>query len=375
VSVFIPEIGFRSSDGLMLARPVTVTKDDNRGLRVMRLAATDAGTELAFQVRHPQLEAACATGRVDYRARLGEFRLRDGTGAQVPQVPGPGNGSSFGSNGFGAFGRKVVFAPIATEVVTLEVRGELGDWDVPLELVPIADGPVVPATPIAAADARNGVTVRVAAMAETEDRMVLDVRAEAGIPVKAIEIGGWVLDGGHDGFALIDEGGGRIQELSMRERMEMRRLSGSTVVAFPRIKSRSLTLVVPAIVVQEAEGTLELDLPIYAPTDLIFGRHPVRIRYAGAVDALATVPGEAARPGLEIQFAIATWRDDRRVMLPGPVFVDGSHVEWSVTGRAEAGAMSLNIPMAHAASARKVTMHEPVIAVRGPWQIPFQRPR
>jgi hypothetical protein len=130
---------------------------------------------------------------------------------------------------------------------------------------------------------------------------------------------------------------------------------------------------VPAIVVQESEGTLELDLPIYAPADLMFGRHPVRIRYASAVDALATAPGEAARPGIEIQFG-AVWHDDRRVMLPGPVFVDGSHVAWSVTGRAEAGSMSLNIPMADAASARNVTMHEPVIAVRGPWEITFQRP-
>jgi hypothetical protein len=258
--------------------------------------------------------------------------------------------------------------------VILEVRGELGDWDVPLELVPIANGAAMPAVSIDAADRRNGVTVRVAAIAETEDRIVLDVRADAGPTAKAIEIGRWLLNGGRDAFALIVEGGDRIQELSMRERMEMRRMSGSTVIAFPRTESRSLTLVVPAIVVQESEGTLELDLPIYAPTDLMFGRLPVRIRYAGAVDALATAPGEAARPGVEIQFGNGTWHDDRRVLHPGPVFVDGSHVDWSVTDRVEPGVTSLNIPMADGASARKVTMREPVIAVRGPWEIAFRRP-
>jgi hypothetical protein len=376
MSVFIPGIGFRASDGLILAEPVTVMKDDERGLRVMRLAATNAGTELAFEVRDSRLEEACATGRADYRLPFGEIRLRDAAGALVPPAAGPGNGSSFGSLEFGAFGRKAVFAPIpaGTRGVTLEVRGDLGEWDVPLELVPLTRAGLTPATSIDAADRRNGVTVRVAAIAETEDRILLDVRAEAGPTAKAIEIGEWLLNGGRDGLALIVESGDRIQELSMRERMGMRRISGSTVVAFPRTESQSLTLVVPAIVVQESEGTLELDLPIYAPTELMFGRHPVRIRYARAVDALATAPGEVARPGVEIQFGSPTWHDDRRVLHPGPVFVDGSHVDWSVTGRVEPGVMSLNIPMADGASARKVTMQQPVIAVRGPWEIAFRRP-
>jgi hypothetical protein len=375
MTVFIPKVGFRGSDGLILAEPVTVVKDQGRGLRVTRLAATDAGTELAFEVRDPQLEEACASGRADYRFSFGEIRVRDAAGALVPPIAGPGNGSSFGSHDFGVFGRKAVFAPLraGTHAVTLEVRGELGEWDVPLELLPLAEAGLTRATSIDAADTRSGVTMRVAAIAETEDALVLEVRADAGPSAKAIEIGGWFLSG-PDGFALIVDGGDRLHELSMRERMGMRRMSGSTVVSFPRTDSRSLTLVVPAIVVQESEGTLELDLPIYAPTDLMFGPHPVRIRYASAVDALPTAPGEAARPGVEIQFGDATWHDDRRVLRPGPVFVDGSHVDWSVTDRVEPGVMSLNIPMADGASARKVTMREPVIAVRGPWEIAFRRP-
>jgi hypothetical protein len=373
MSVFIPEIGFRSGDGLMLAQPVTVMKDDDRALRVLRLAATDAGTELAFQVRDPQLEKDCATGRLDYRERIGEFRLRDGTGAHVPQIPGPGNGSSFGSDGFGAFGRRVVFAPIATEAVTLEVRGDLGDWDVPLELVPIAEGAVVPATAIDAVDEAHGVTLRVVALAQMNDRTVLDVRATAGPYAKAIEIGGWLMSHGRDAFALIDENGHKFKEVGMRDRMKMRRISGTTAVAFPRTDSRALTLVVPSVIVQESEGELEFDLPIFAPTDLLFGRHPVRVQYASAVDVLPATPGEAAQPGIEIQFGSATWHDDRRVVLPGPVFVDGSHVQWSVTGRVEAGTTSLNIPMPDGASARKVTMREPVVAVRGPWEVKWRR--
>jgi hypothetical protein len=167
--------------------------------------------------------------------------------------------------------------------VTLEVRGELGDWDVPLELVPISRGAVVPATPIDAAEERNGVTLRVVALAQMDDRTVVDVRAIATPSAQAIEIGGWLMNQGRDSFALIDGDGHRTEEIFMRDRMEMRRISGTTVVAFPRTDSRTLTLVVPAVVVQESEGELEFDLPIFAPVDLMFGRHPVRIRYAAAV--------------------------------------------------------------------------------------------
>ena len=354
----------------MLARPVTVTKDDDRGLMVLRLAATDAGTELAFEIRDPRLEEACATGRVDYRAPLGEIHLRDGAGTEVPRIPGPGNGISFGGNRFGTFGRKAVFAPIATDAVMLEVRGELGDWDVPLELVPIAHGAVVQATPIDAADERNGVTVRVAAIAQMEDRTVVDVRATAGPSTKSIEIGEWLMSQGRDAFALIDEDGRRMEEVSLRDRMGMKR-SGKTVVAFPRTESRTLTLVVPAVVVQEANGTLEFELPIFAPTDLFFGDHPVQIRYASAVDALPTMPGEVPQPGIEVQFGPALWHDERRVLFPGPVFVDGTYAGHGMTARAERGVASVNIPLKEPTSARRVTMHEPVVAVRGPWEVRF----
>jgi hypothetical protein len=182
-----------------------------------------------------------------------------------------------------------------------------------------------------------------------------------------------LLSHGKDGFALIDEDGHRFEELSMRDRMGMKR-SGRTVVSFLRTGSRVLTVVVPAVVFQESEGSLELQLPIHVPTDLSFGRHPVRIRYASAVDDLPAAPGEAPQPGIEVHLGTAEWHDGRRVLRPGPVFVDGIHRGYSVTGRVEPGFVSVNIPLADAASARTVTMGDPVVAVHGPWEIRFSRP-
>jgi len=268
-----------------------------------------------------------------------------------------------------------VFAPLpsGTSRVALEVRGELGDWDVPLDLIPLTEAGVVRAMPIGVEQEQNGVIVRVVAMAVTGDAIILDLEADAGPTLKAIEIGGWLLNQGKDGFALIDEDGYRFEELSMRDRMGMKR-NGRTVVSFPRTDSRVLTVVVPAVVFQESEGSLELQLPVYAPTDLSFGRHPVRIRYANAVDDLSAGPGEDAQPGIEVQLGTADWHDGRRVLRPGPVFVDGIHRGYSITGRGEPGFVSVNIPVADAASARTVTMRDPVVAVRGPWVIRFMRP-
>ena len=212
-------------------------------------------------------------------------------------------------------------------------------------------------------------------MAATDDAIVLDLEADAGPTVKAIEIGEWLLSHGKDGFALIDEDGRRLDELSMRGRMAMKRPGGGrTVVSFPRTDSRALTLIVPAVVFQESDGSVELQLPIYAPTDLSFGRHPVRIRYANAVSDLPAAPGESPQPGIEVQLGSADWHEGRRVLHPGPVFVDGIHRGYSITGRGEPGFVSLNIPLADAASARTVTMRDPVVAVRGPWEIHFSRP-
>ena len=377
MTVFIPEVGFRPGVGLALPEPVTVLKENDRGLRVMRLVATELGTELAFEIRDPDREAACETGSLDYKQTRAEVRLLDAAGVSIPQIPGPGNGYSFGQHGFGVFGQKVVFTPLpsGTSHVTLELRGGLGDWEVPLDLVPLSDSAVVPAMPVGTEQQRSGVTVRVVAMATTDDAIVLELQAEAGPTVRAIEIGEWLVNQGKDGFVLIDEGGRRVEELSMRGRMGMKRPGGGrTVVSFPRTDSRNFTLVVPSVVFQESAGSLELQLPIHVPTDLSFGRHPVRIRYANAVNDLPAAPGEAPQPGIEVQLGTVDWHDGRRVLRPGPVFVDGIHRGYSVTGRGEPGFVSVNIPLADAASAQTVTMRDPVVAVRGPWEIRFSRP-
>ena len=375
MNVFIPGVGFRPNNGLTLREPVTIMAGDGRGIRVTRLISTDA-TELAFEVRDDDRDRAAREGRVDYRwAERSEVWLRTEDGTTLARRTGPGNGTSMGQHEFGFFGQKVVFDPLPSlsRRVMLGVHGELGAWDVPLELVPLPESAVTRAIAIDAGHELHGVVVRVVEMAVTDDATIIELEADPGPTATAVDIGEWPPKPDDDGFALIDADGSRLQEISRRDRFGMRR-PGRTVVTFPRTESRSLTVEVPAVVFQDSEGTLDFDLPIFAPTDVDFGRYAMRVRYAAAVDRLATAPGEEAKPGLEIQIGDGEWRDGRRVVQPGPVFVDGVHHGWTITAGTDEGTLRVNIPLPDAGSARHISMRRPVVKVHGPWRISFSRP-
>lgn len=377
MTVFIPGVGFRSDAGLTVRAPVTVMDGNRRGIRVTRFAATDSATEVIFEVRDDDRAEAAGEGRVDFHwAERSEVWLRDEQGRSPARVAGLGNGISMGQHEFGFFGQRVVFEPLAPDArrVTLEVRGVLGEWDVPLDLVPVTEADVTPAMPIGAEQELHGLTLRVVSLAITASATIVEIEADVGSDATAAEIGDGMRGGGREGFALVDGSGSRFAELSTHDRMHMRRpFGGRTVVSFPRTESRALTVEIPAVVLQEREGTLEFDLPIFAPVDLMFGRHPVRIRYAAAVDRLATAPGEEPRPGIEVQLGDES-HDGRRVVRPGPIHVDGVHRDYSAHGGGDPWMDRISIPMADAAGARRVRMGKPVVAVRGPWRISFTRP-
>jgi hypothetical protein len=377
VTVFITGIGFRSAAGLTVRAPVTVMDGARRGIRVTRLAATDSATEVVFEVRDDDREEAARQGRVDFHwAERSEVWLRDEQGRSPAHVAGPGNGISMGQHEFGFFGQLVLFEPLAPDArrLTLEVRGVLGEWNVPLDLVPVTEADVTPALPIGAEQELHGVTLRVVSLAITASATIVEIEADVGPDATAAEIGNGMRGGGGEGFALVDGSGSRFAELSMRDRTNMRRpLGARTVVSFPPTESRALTVEIPAVVLQEREGVLEFDLPIFAPVDLMFGRYPMRIRYAAAVDRLAAAPGDEPRPGIEVQLDDES-HDGRRVLRPGPIHVDGVHCDYSILGGGDPWVERINIPMADAGGARRVRMGKPVVAVRGPWRISFTRP-
>ena len=379
-SVFLPGLGFRSARGIGLGGPVTVTRENDQGLRVMYLASTDRGTELAFEVRDKDREGACMIGPVDNAwMRAIEVRLRDGAGELVPRSQRLGQSFGMGMHEYGFYRADVPFEPLPldAERVTLELRGPLGEWDVALDLVPLAQAAAVFQTPVGAEQERRGISVKVVGMAITDANTVLEIEASALPPVRILAVGARVIRNDDDRLVLIDEHGRRLEEIPSSELSRPDRADGShTVAMFPALPddARTLTLVVPGMVIKEGDEMLELELPVTDPIEARFGPYPVRIASAKISDDVRSGPGEPPKHGVEVRFGSAGWYDEGRVLHPERIRV--GEVERSCgwgRGR-DPEFLTLNVQLPEGTSAGSVTLLDPVLKIRGPWEIAFPRP-
>jgi hypothetical protein len=230
------------------------------------------------------------------------MRLRDATGATVARSPQGHERFSMGQHGFGFIRAEATFASLPTEIrgVTLELRGEWGDWDAPLDLVLVSEAPVSVAVPIRAEQERDGITVRVFAMATTDAWSVVDIVVTATPPARAVSDARAWADCQHGyGFTLDDEHGHRFDEVWASELPPpYARDGGRTIAAFPRLPpdSGELMLSVPRVI-EQSVGSLEIELPVPVTRAASLGPHPVRIRWAGLVDDARTAPGEQPEKG------------------------------------------------------------------------------
>jgi hypothetical protein len=379
-SVFLPGLGFRSARGIGLAAPLTVTREDDQGVRVMYLASTDRGTELAFEVRDKDREGACMVGPVDNAwMRSMEIRLRDSAGEVIPRSQRLGQSFAMGMHEYGFYRADVPFEPLPVDSrrVTLEIRGPLGEWDIGLDLVPLMQAAAVFQTPIGAEQERRGISMKILGMAITDSSTVLEIEASALPPVRILAIGARVIRNDDDRLVLVDQHGRRLEEIPSSELSRPDRVDGShTVAMFPTLPhdAQTLTLVVPGVVIKEGEETLDLELPVTEPIEARFGPYPVRIGSARISDDVRPRPGEPPRHGVEMRFGAAGWFDDGRVLHPERIRV-GEIERFCGWGRGrDPEFLTLNVELPEGTSARSVTLLQPVVKVRGPWEIAFSRP-
>jgi hypothetical protein len=381
-SVFVRGVGFRPTrDGLGLADPVTVTKDGDNALRVMFLVSSaERGTELAFEMHDPPREAAARNGYADYEwHRRMDVQLRDTRGTPVARSKLRGDSFSMGQHEFGFLRQEVLFDRLSPDArrVTLEIRGNLGEWDVPLSLVPLAETGIAANMPSLAEETRHGITVRVRGVVATDAETVLDVEAVAGPPARSIlAIGAWpTRRRAKDRLALIDGHGRRLDEITPAQRPHNWRQGDRTVATFPPLPSDSthFTLLVPAIQVDESEGSVDVRLPIYAPTEMAFGRCLMTIRWADIVENMRTAPGAETTRGVEVQFRHASADEPRRVLRPGRVLVDGAATSSFGFDYADSEGPVMKVRLPPSATAKTLTLLDPIVEVRGPWEIRWRR--
>jgi hypothetical protein len=309
-----------------------------------------------------------------------QVELRDESGAPVARSQRAGGGMSMGMHEYGFYRADVVFEALRpdTRHVTLEVRGSLGEWDVPIEVAPIEETAVTQAIPLGAEQERRGITVRIASFVGTASSTVLEVEAAAFPPTGAIlGIGSEFIRNDDNVFVLVDEHRRRFAEQPSRYLAHGNRGDGSrTVAEFPRLPadSRQLTLIVPGVIVEETGMTLDLELPITDPLETHFGSYPVRIGSARVSDEVRFGMGEQPKHGLEVKFAPAGWFDGGRVIKPRRMTVDGVTKYFGWGRRADPEALTLTVPLDDGADVRMVTLIDGTVKVRGPWEIPFRRP-
>jgi hypothetical protein len=379
--VYVRGLGFRPGEGgLALAEPVTVTRDSEHALRVVRLVSTaQNGTELAFEMVDGPRERAARSGSADYQWHTrGVVELLGEEERRVSRVDGPGNVYSIGGYEFGTFRQDLRFERLSPNArrVTFTLRGELGDWELPLDLVSLSERAVVAETLSHAEQERHGITVRVRAIATTPTETVLDIEASAAAPVKrVVGIGAWPTRYEPGALlALADQHGRRLEEVTSDHWPRNIHDGAHTVATFPRLPAdaRELTLVVPRVIVEEA-GRLDFDLPVYAPTEARFGSCSITIRWADVVDDLQPAPGSPPTRGVLVQVRPGPRDEARRALRPSTMIVDAIQRSCGFGVSPDPDGWAFNVPLPEGGSAKTVTLHDPVVQVRGPWEITWRR--
>lgn len=381
--VWIPRLGFRSADGLRM-RERTIVRDGDRAIAIVLLVSTAAGTELAFEVKDDRKEDACIVGSFDHQSldRL-DVSLRDERGHTYARSRTLHEGMGIGQHEFGFFSRTLGFEMLHPDARRLElhVGGALGDWIVPVEVAPIADTGVAPKRPLPvnAAATRDGITVRIIGIAVSESETTVELEATAPTPVSVRGIGGLMQRQGGDRLVLTAAGGRRYEEELSRETMTRPTDSPTRSAAkFPALPASAteLTLVIPGVVVQEDDATLEFTPPVTAPREVMFGRYRMVLASAIFADDLLTPPGQPPAKGLRVALGAKDPQSRRRVVGPSAVAVDGVErpCGWGYGWHPDPGMTNYTLDLDADAPPAKITLLRPTVRVAGPWEIRFTLP-
>ena len=305
--VFVPLIGFRP-EGTRVLRERTETTANGTRLIVLAAAATPDRTDLVIEWERSGNPATCppeskllthsnmaplenglTAALVAGASRLSAITMR----RRSMHVSHPTIGAT----------DAVTFPPLATAADTEELRLSEGaqEWRVPLDLAPGG----VEATALAAELTRDGVAVRVTAVASHEGELIVEMDVEAPRQIRVV---GWPIPtparfsstthedqrertlehrrvfGERSAQIALEYEGGRSEEIRRLFSHEPQQTAAGGpyvsrfVVMFdaPRADAGSATIVVPFIELNDREPSVSVDLRD-VPIDADLGEHRFRI--------------------------------------------------------------------------------------------------
>lgn len=372
LKTFLPGIGFRRA-GMRLAAPVAAEHGD-RTLTVQQLVATSEATDLVYDVTwRPEDKNPGPPGSMD------EVSLFDGSKAY-----GVGGGMSLSVRA-GRIVRGFTMVPLPTGLADVELRvsvASIGDWNVPLHLVPFPSPSDGRYESIGASDSRHGVTVTVRGVVASSEATVLDLIALGDRPRLHVRgLGG--LDGMRDASTalILRERSGPEHNEHFRQDARDRFPDPSGVAdvaifdALPD-DAHDLVLECPFVCFSDPDPTAEIALPVNVPSDLMLGPHRVRVLASRQVEVRRGPHPPSPAIALDLDPRSAT--EDVTVIQPMQVKVDGEQVGFGfgghgIYGPAPEPLKMLEVFQTGSGPPRQVTFVGVTVRARGPWRIPFTR--
>jgi hypothetical protein len=223
----------------------------------------------------------------------------------------------------------------------------------------------------------GGITLRVVGAAFGTDQTVIEFAVDA--PGQIVRgVAAEMQRKGADLLVLLDDRGGRYEETMSRDTAIQQPGSEHArgYAQFPAVLADAiaLRLLVPSVVIEDPESTLDFDLPVLTRTNLSFGPYPVQLHPTDIVDNLIAPPGKPPGHGLRGAIAPAAWHEDRRFVRADKIVLDGM-THWLGRGwHPEPDTVNFGVTLERGVTPKHARLTNAVVRIRGPWEIGFNRP-
>jgi hypothetical protein len=370
--VFVPGIGFRPSVSATLPTPVSAERGE-WSVTIERFLRSPEKTELVFSLTGPGGPPLRGVGferpepppwmhlPIALRHAGGTIELTN-EGRQ-----GPSGMSTAPGTHLRTIHPTVRFPPLPSDTMELEVvfDGAPGNWAVPLTLTSSTQYGL-PAKSLDVADSHHGVTLTTRGVAQSDTTTAVDIYASlAPTPEPRFMRSLGVrrhMRGDEPQFTLTDDTGGEVREFAVFDDEVASGRELHQVLVFPALdaSAKRCEVTIPDVVLAEHNGAWTT-VAVPSESTLRFGTFDVR----ATVTKVRSLRGPAARVFLDD----GGWRDDRRLLYPETVRVNGRHGGIGWDGSPPAGEPCAVDAENPEDDAREVMLESPVVRLRGPWRL------
>jgi hypothetical protein len=359
----------------MLATPVSAERGE-WSVTIERLMASDEKTELRFSLTGPGGRPLSGRGfeapepppwmhlPVSLRHAGGSVELTN-EGRQGPTGFSTGAGTHLRT-----IHPTLRFPALPAGTTELEVvfDGAPGNWAVPVSLTSSAVYGVT-AKPLSVSDSHHGVELTAQAVARGDTSTAVDLYARLA-PSPQPRFMRYLglqrhMRGAEPQFTLTDDRGTVLREFAAFDDDVAVGRELHQVLVFPAVHAEATRCVleIPDIVLAEHVGEW-VTLPVPFEGDVLFGTFDVR----------ATVHSATSRSGAAVHVFLDDhgWRDDRRLLYPETVWVNGQHGGIGWDGRPTPGEPTAVYAREPEEAGREVQLENPVVRLRGPWRLELE---